>query len=90
MIFQGGGGSGPPVPPLDPHMNCVNCRCFCVELVKLLPVHQYSLDIFSYSGPSGILGSDGKQNTTFGSDIKKNNLPLKWELGGVRIGALLY
>ena len=23
----------------------------------------YSVDIFSYSGPSGILGSDGKQNT---------------------------
>ena len=37
------------------------CR---VELVKLLPVHQYSVDIFSYSGPSGILGSDRKQNTT--------------------------
>ena len=37
------------------------CR---VELVKLLPVYQYSVDIFSYSGPSGILGSGGKQNTT--------------------------
>ena len=36
------------------------CR---VEFVKLLPVHQYSADIFSQSGPSGILGSDGKQNT---------------------------
>ena len=35
-----------------------------VELVKLLPVHQYSVDIFSYSGPSGILGSDVKQNIT--------------------------
>ena len=35
----------------------------CVELVKLLPVHRYSVDIFSYSGPSGILGSDRKQNT---------------------------
>ena len=36
-----------------------------VELVKLLLVHHYSthIDIFSYSGPSGILGSDGKQNT---------------------------
>ena len=33
-----------------------------MELVKLLPVHQYSVDIFSYSGPSEILGSDGKQN----------------------------
>ena len=30
-----------------------------MELVKLLPVHQYSVVIFSYSGPSGILGSDG-------------------------------
>ena len=34
-----------------------------VELLKLLPIHRYSFDIFSYSGPSGILGSDGKQNT---------------------------
>ena len=34
-----------------------------MELVKLLPVHRYSFDIFSYSGPTGILGSDGKQNT---------------------------
>ena len=40
-----------------------SCRCFCVELVKLLPMHRYSVDIFSYSGPSGILGSDRKQNT---------------------------
>ena len=38
------------------------CR---VELVKLLPVHRYSVDIFSYPGPSGILGSDGKQNTAY-------------------------
>ena len=28
---------------------------FRVELVKLLPVHRYSVNIFSYSGPSGIL-----------------------------------
>ena len=34
-----------------------------IELVKLLPVHRYSVDFFSDSGPSGILGSDGKQNT---------------------------
>ena len=27
----------------------------CLELVKRLPVHRYSVDIFSYSGPSGIL-----------------------------------
>ena len=41
-----------------------SCRPLChVELVKLLPVHRYSVDLFSYSGPSGILGSDGKQNT---------------------------
>ena len=31
-----------------------------------LVVHRYSVDIFSYSGPSGILGSDGKQNTAWG------------------------
>ena len=38
-------------------------RCFSVEFFKLFPVHRYSVDIFSYSGRSGILGSDGKQNT---------------------------
>ena len=26
-------------------------------------MHQYSVDIFSYSDPLGILGSEGKQNT---------------------------
>ena len=31
---------------------------------KTSPLHHYSVDIFSYSGPSGILGSDGKQNNT--------------------------
>ena len=41
-----------------------SCRCFCVELVKLLSVHRYSVDIVSYSGPSGILGSGRKHNTT--------------------------
>ena len=41
-----------------------SCRPLChVELIKLLPVHRYSVDLFSYSGPLGILGSDGKQNT---------------------------
>ena len=41
-----------------------SCRCFCVELVKLILVHRYSVaNFFSYSGPSGIFGSDGKQNT---------------------------
>ena len=34
-----------------------------MELVELLRVHRYSVDIFAYSGPSGILGSDGKQST---------------------------
>ena len=34
-----------------------------MESVKLLLVHLYSVDIFSYSGPWGILGSEGKQNT---------------------------
>ena len=29
-------------------------------LVKLLPVHQYSIDILSYSGPSGILCFEGR------------------------------
>ena len=37
------------------------CR---VELVKLLPIYRYNVDIFSYSGSSGISGSDSKQNTT--------------------------
>ena len=32
---------------------------YCVELVKLLHVHQYSVDIFQYSGLSGLLCSDG-------------------------------
>ena len=37
---------------------------FCVELVKLLRVHLYSIDIFTYSGTLWILGFDGKQNTS--------------------------
>ena len=41
-----------------------SCHCFCVGLVKFLPMHQYSVDIFSNSDPLGILGSDGTQNTT--------------------------
>ena len=48
-----------------------------MELVKLLPMHQYDVDNFSYSGPSGILGSDVKQNTVS-----------KQVQGGVRIVAL--
>ena len=35
-----------------------------VDLVKLLPVHRYSVDMMSCSDPSGILGYDGEQNTT--------------------------
>ena len=31
---------------------------------ELCPVHRYCVDIFSYSGLSGILGSGGKQNVT--------------------------
>ena len=46
------------------------CR---VELVKLLSVHRYSVDIFSYSGPSGILGSDGKQNAALASATGHEN-----------------
>ena len=42
-----------------------SCRCYYVGLVKHLPVHQYSVDIFSYSGPSGILGSEGQQNSAY-------------------------
>ena len=33
------------------------------RVVKVLSIHRYSVDIFSYPGPSGILGSDGKHNT---------------------------
>ena len=29
-----------------------------MDLVKLLPVHRNSVDIYSYSGPSGVLGSN--------------------------------
>ena len=49
------------------------CRCFCVELVKHLSVYQYSVDIFSYTGPSGILDNDGKQNTTSAGARKREN-----------------
>ena len=30
---------------------------------KTAPVHRYSVDMFSYSGPSGILGSGRRQST---------------------------
>ena len=42
-----------------------SCRYFSVEFVKLLLMHRYSVDIYSYSCLSGILGSDVKQNTTY-------------------------
>ena len=35
-------------------------RNSCVEMNR---ASTNSIDIFSYSGPSGILGSDGKQNS---------------------------
>ena len=35
------------------------------ELIKLFSVHRYCVGIFfTFAGPSGILGSDAKQNTT--------------------------
>ena len=40
-----------------------------VELVKLLTVHRYSVNIFPYSGPSGKLGSGEKQDTAWGIRI---------------------
>ena len=42
------------------------CRCFCVEVVKHIPVHRYSVDIFFHIRvlqKSGILGSDRQLNT---------------------------
>ena len=39
-------------------------------------MHRYSVDMFSYSGPLGILGSD------------RYRIPLKPVLGGVKIVAL--
>ena len=40
--------------------------CRCAAWSWFLPVHRYSVDVFSYSGPSGILGSDRKQITALG------------------------
>ena len=45
-----------------------------MELVKLLPIHRYTVDMFSYSGPSGILGSDGEQNTTLAGARGRENI----------------
>ena len=42
---------------------------FWISNVTLLWDNNICVDIFSYSGPSGILGSDGKQNTAWGVGI---------------------
>ena len=47
-----------------------------LRFVQIFDTKSYSVDIFSYSGPSGILGSDGKQE------------PIKLVLGVVRIVAI--
>ena len=47
-----------------------------MELVKLFPLHRYSVNIFSYSGPSGILV------------LTESRIPLKLVLEGIRIDAL--
>ena len=57
----------------DPYWIFFYFKLSLCPFVKLLPVHRYSVDIFSYSGPSGILCSDG--------------IPFKLVLGGVRIVA---
>ena len=44
-----------------------------MELVKLLQVHQYSVDIYSYSGLSGIWGS------------VESKIPLKLVLGPLEL-----
>ena len=43
----------------------------CVELIKRLRVHQYSVDICAYSGTctSGILCSDGKYNNNWAGAV---------------------
>ena len=46
--------------------------CICATSLYI-PVHRYSVDIFSYSGALGIL------------DSVRNQLPLKPMLGGVKI-----
>ena len=42
-------------------------------IISLLFVHRYSVDIFTYSGPSGILGSGGKQNTARARARRREN-----------------
>ena len=44
-----------------------------MEFVNFLPMHRYSVDIFSYSGPSGILESGRKQNTSYPGAWQREN-----------------
>ena len=50
-----------------PEKNLLTCKYMSYKTAVVvsvpLPDHRYSVDIFSYFDPSGILGSDGKQNT---------------------------
>ena len=57
-----------------------SCRRFCVELVKLLLVYQYSVSIFFflYSGPPEYWL------------LTETRIPLKWVLEGVRIVAFFH
>ena len=54
MIFLGGGGSGPPVPPLDPPMKlsmavciCMMAACLAVKIAKYLILAGGGYHIFS-------------------------------------------
>ena len=58
-----GEGTGNGVPPCPPPQRLQQLSLCHVELVKLLPSIVIVLIFFSYSGPLGISGSDGKQNT---------------------------
>ena len=64
-----------------------------MDLVKLLPVHRYSIDIFSYSGPSGILGSDGRLNAAWcwwAWEFMHFVLVLMNRLNKIECGVILY
>ena len=50
------------VPFLPDHLEATKAVVAPHGIDKTSPIHQYSVDIFSCPGPSGILGSDGKQN----------------------------
>ena len=54
-------------------MQLIKTKSAVVVSVNFSPMHQYSVDIFSYSGPSGILGSDGKQNRTYADAREREN-----------------